>query len=47
MRALARDWSVLSVPTTFVLDRDGTPRQVNHGFASTEKLLGQIIALGT
>ena len=45
--ALAREWSVLSVPTTFVLDRDGTPRQVNHGFASTEKLLGQIIALGT
>jgi hypothetical protein len=45
--ALAREWSVLSVPTTFVLDRDGIPRQVNHGFASTEKLLGQIIALGT
>jgi thiol-disulfide isomerase/thioredoxin len=45
--ALAREWSVLSVPTTFVLDRDGIPRQVNHGFASMEKLLGQIIALGT
>ena len=45
--ALAREWSVLSVPTTFVLDRKGTPRQVNHGFASTEKLLGQIVALGT
>lgn len=45
--ALAREWSVLSVPTTFVLDRDGTPRQVNHGFASTEKLIGQIVALGT
>jgi thiol-disulfide isomerase/thioredoxin len=44
---LAREWSVLSVPTTFVLDRNGTPRQVNHGFASTEKLLGQIVALRT
>ncbi len=39
---LARQWSVLSVPTTFVLDRTGRPRQVNHGFASTEKLLGQL-----
>ncbi len=39
---LARAWSVLSVPTTFVLDRSGAPRQVNHGFASTEKLLGQL-----
>jgi thiol-disulfide isomerase/thioredoxin len=43
--AMARQWSVLSVPTTFVLDRDGKPRQVNHGFASTDKLLGQLTAL--
>jgi thiol-disulfide isomerase/thioredoxin len=43
---LAREWSVLSVPTTFVLDRDGKRRQVNHGYASTEKLFGQITALG-
>jgi len=43
--ALAREWSVLSVPTTFVLDRSGKPRQVNHGFASTDKLLGQLAAL--
>ena len=42
---LAKQWSVLSVPTTFVLDRDGRPRQVNHGYASTEKLFGQIAAL--
>ncbi len=42
---LAKEWSVLSVPTTFVLDRDGRPRQVNHGFASTEKLFGQLAAL--
>ncbi len=44
--ALAKEWSVLSVPTTFVLDRDGRPRQVNHGYASTEKLFGQLDALG-
>ena len=43
---LAKQWSVLSVPTTFVLDRDGKPRRVNHGYASTEKLFGQIAALG-
>lgn len=43
---LAKEWSVLSVPTTFVLDRDGRPRQVNHGYASTEKLFGQLAALG-
>jgi len=42
---MARRWSVLSVPTTFVLDRHGTPRQVNHGFASADKLLGQLAAL--
>ncbi|MGO9412787.1 MAG: thioredoxin family protein [Spirochaetia bacterium] len=39
---LARQWSVLSVPTTFILDRQGKPRQVNHGFASTAKLLSQL-----
>jgi thiol-disulfide isomerase/thioredoxin len=39
---LARQWSVLSVPTTFILDRDGKPRQVNHGFASAAKLLSQL-----
>ena len=43
--ALARDWSVLSVPTTFILDRDGRPRQVNHGFASADKLAAQIASV--
>ncbi len=42
---LAREWAVLSVPTTFVLDREGRPRQVNHGFASTEKLAAQLAAI--
>ena len=41
-KALAKKWSVLSVPTTFILDSTGRPRHVNHGFASTEKLFGQI-----
>lgn len=41
-RKAAREWSVLSVPTTFVLDRKGVPRQVNQGFATTEKLLAQL-----
>jgi hypothetical protein len=40
--ALARAWGVLSVPTTFVLDGEGRPREVNHGFASAEKLMGQV-----
>ena len=39
---IARAWGVLSVPTTFVLDADGRPRQVNHRFASAEKLLAQL-----
>jgi len=43
---LARQWSILSVPTTFILDRDGRPREVNHGFASTEKLLRQLRLVG-
>jgi thiol-disulfide isomerase/thioredoxin len=43
--ALAKRWSVLSVPMTFILDRTGRPRHVNHGFASTEKLFAQIAPL--
>ena len=39
---LARKWNVLSVPTTFILDRNGTPPQVNHGFASATKLMSQL-----
>ncbi len=39
---LARQWSVLSVPTTFILDSGGRPREVNHGFASTARLLSQL-----
>jgi thiol-disulfide isomerase/thioredoxin len=39
---LARRWSVLSVPTTFVLDPDGRPIHVNHGVASARKLMDQL-----
>ena len=39
---LADYWGVLSVPTTFIIDRRGRPRRVNHGVASTEKLFKQI-----
>jgi thioredoxin-like negative regulator of GroEL len=39
---LSRQWGVLSVPTTFVLNRQGKPLHVNHGVAQTEKLMRQI-----
>ncbi len=39
---LAQAWGVLSVPTTFVIDSEGTPRHVNHGVATTEKLSHQL-----
>jgi len=32
----------LSVPTTYLIDRGGQPRHVNHGVASAEKLMTQI-----
>jgi thiol-disulfide isomerase/thioredoxin len=39
---LADYWGVLSVPTTFIIDEHGEARRVNHGVASTDKLLSQI-----
>lgn len=36
---IARQWGVLSVPTTFVLDAEGHPRHVNHGVTPVGKLL--------
>jgi len=39
---LANEWGVLSVPTTFIIDRNGQPRQINHGIARAEKLLAQL-----
>ena len=35
-------WGVLSVPTTFVLDRQGQPREINYGVAGAEKLKQQL-----
>jgi len=40
----AERWGVFSVPTTFVLDGDGQPRQVNHGVADASKLRSQLEA---
>jgi thiol-disulfide isomerase/thioredoxin len=39
---LADEWGVLSVPTTFIIDKDGQPRQINHGVARAEKLFVQL-----
>lgn len=38
---IARQWGVLSVPTTFLIDAQGNPRYVNHGVAPLEKLQRQ------
>lgn len=38
-------WGVLSVPTTFILDKAGRPRQINHGVTSAEKLKHQLEGL--
>jgi thioredoxin-like negative regulator of GroEL len=39
---LADYWGVLSVPTTFIVDKAGEPRGVNHGVASADKLRRQL-----
>jgi len=39
---LAKEWGVLSVPTTFVIDASGRSRYVNHGVATAEKLFRQV-----
>ena len=35
-------WGVLSAPTTFILDENGQPRDVNYGVADIQKLKRQI-----
>ena len=42
---LAQQWGVLSVPTTFILDAQGSPRQVNYGVTLADKLQEQIRVL--
>jgi thioredoxin 1 len=39
---LANEWGVMSVPTTFIIDKNGQPYQINHGVARAEKLLEQL-----
>jgi hypothetical protein len=34
----------MSVPKTFIIDRHGQLRQINHGVARAEKLLAQLKA---
>ena len=42
---LAKQWGVMSVPTTFLLDARGEARYVNNGVTRAEKLMEQIQAL--
>jgi thiol-disulfide isomerase/thioredoxin len=39
---LAKQWGVLSVPTTYIFDSNGKPRYVNHGVANAAKLIQQL-----
>jgi thioredoxin 1 len=43
---LADHWGVLSLPTTFVIDRFGRARRVNHGAARAERLRAQLSEIG-
>lgn len=42
---LAKQWGVMSVPTTFLLDARGDARYVNNGVTRAEKLMEQIETL--
>ena len=42
---IARQWGVMSVPTTFLLDAHGKARYVNNGVARVEKLMEQLQTL--
>lgn len=39
---LAKEWNVMSVPTTYIIDSAGTTKFVNHGAVKAEKLLEQL-----
>jgi thioredoxin 1 len=42
---LAKEWGVMSVPTTFLLDARGEARYVNNGVTRVEKLMEQLQTL--
>src|SRR5262249_29187916 len=42
---LAKQWGVMSVPTTFLLNARGEARYVNNGVARVEKLMEQLQTL--
>jgi thiol-disulfide isomerase/thioredoxin len=43
---LADHWGVLSLPTTFIIDREGQPRRVNHSPARADRLRAQLAEIG-
>ena len=42
---LASQWKVLSVPTTFIVDKNGEVKHINHGVADFHKLKKQFSAI--
>jgi thioredoxin 1 len=42
---IAKQWGVMSVPTTFLLDKRGKARYVNNGVTRMEKLMEQVQSL--
>lgn len=38
----SKRWGVMSVPTTFILDKTGTPVKVNNGFVDENTLSNQL-----
>lgn len=42
---IANEWGVFSVPTTFIVDKSGHPRHVNHGVAQAAQLRQQLQSL--
>jgi thiol-disulfide isomerase/thioredoxin len=39
---LAKSWGVRTLPTTYILDRQGNVSHINNGFASESRLLQQL-----